>query len=213
MKSKPVTLCLEETDCYAGGRGQQELSGREGSSSELPNSAFPSSVEVLPPLPSTPSSLDPYFLCPCGRHSSKLVSWAPIFLPFPNHPALCFQTAGTGLDSGPPPGAGSPSGGPQETPGSGLQTRSWGSRDHAGLNPCSWRGWCPQLAGHPTDCFQIAQGQHRARGDPEQPRAHCSPAAKKVRGDEGRGRGRIFSPGGDRWPPQEGSPGRPLPAR
>lgn len=128
-------------------------------------------------------------------------------------PALCFQTAGTGLDSEPPPGAGSPSGGPQETPGSGLQTRSWGSRDHAGLNPCSWRGWCPQLAGHPTDCFQIAQGQHRARGDPEQPRAHCSPAAKKVRGDEGRGRGRIFSPGGDRWPPQEGSPGRPLPAR
>ena len=93
MKSKPVTLCLEETDCYAGGRGQQELSGREGSSSELPNSAFPSSVEVLPPLPSTPSSLDPYFLCPCGRHSSKLVSWAPIFLPFPNHPALCFQTS------------------------------------------------------------------------------------------------------------------------
>lgn len=43
--------------------------------------------------PSTPSSLGPYFLCPCGRHASKLVSWAPVFLPFPNHPALCFQTS------------------------------------------------------------------------------------------------------------------------
>ena len=159
-----------------------------------------------------PATGNPHPVCWVGRRGQ---GWGapPRTEPGRWAPALCFQTAGTGLDSEPPPGAGSPSGGPQETPGSGLQTRSWGSRDHAGLNPCSWRGWCPQLAGHPTDCFQIAQGQHRARGDPEQPRAHCSPAAKKVRGDEGRGRGRIFSPGGDRWPPQEGSPGRPLPAR
>lgn len=85
MKSKPVTLCLEETDCYAGGRGEQELSGREGSSSEPPHSALPSSVEVLPsPLPHHP----PWALISCAHVAAILLGSCLSALPKPPCPSL-----------------------------------------------------------------------------------------------------------------------------
>lgn len=60
--------------------------GERAAPQSSPNSAFPSSVEVLPPPPSTPSFLDPYFLRPCGRHSSKLVSLGSYLSALPKPP-------------------------------------------------------------------------------------------------------------------------------
>lgn len=47
----------------------------------------------LPPFPLLHQpGLGPYFLCPGGCQAFKLVSWTSVFLSFPNHPALHFET-------------------------------------------------------------------------------------------------------------------------
>lgn len=114
----------------------------------------------------------------------------------------------------PSPGCERPQQQPRETPGTGLQTRSWSSRDHAGPNLCSWGGLCPQLAGHPT----VSRLPKISVGPEATPSGPDHTAALQAGRSEETGTGDVCPPASSRLevtrdPPEEGNPGHPLPAR